>query len=331
MPSEVRAGEPAALDRPDVAAPRARRAPLVNLRVVLPAAALAVMVAAIFWLQPRAMTYVGMHLLLSFSLPLMFAAMAQLCIIAASDIDLGIGPFIGLVNCVAALYLGSDPLLAAAILAGCVLAYAAMGAFVEARRLPSIVVTLGASFVWLGLAVLLLPTPGGAAPQWLSGAVRLKPPLVPLPVYVAVALALFGQWLFMRSSYGVVLRGIGSAPRAVQRAGWSLLTARSALYGLAGLFGVIAGLLLTGLNTTGDANVGAPYTLLSIAAVIVGGGEFVGGVVSPPGAVIGSFIMLLTGSLLSFLNVSTDWQLSVQGAILIFVLGSRAFQGRRAR
>jgi ribose/xylose/arabinose/galactoside ABC-type transport system permease subunit len=40
--------------------------------------------------------------------------------------------------------------------------------------------------------------------------------------------------------------------------------------------------------------------------------------------------MLLTGSLLSFMNVSTDWQLSVQGAILILVLGTRALQRRRA-
>ena len=42
-----------------------------------------------------------------------------------------------------------------------VAAYALAGALIESRRLPSIVVTLGLSFVWLGCAVLLLPTPGG--------------------------------------------------------------------------------------------------------------------------------------------------------------------------
>jgi ribose/xylose/arabinose/galactoside ABC-type transport system permease subunit len=40
--------------------------------------------------------------------------------------------------------------------------------------------------------------------------------------------------------------------------------------------------------------------------------------------------MLLTGALLSFMNVSTDWQLSVQGAILILVLGTRVLQRRPA-
>jgi ribose/xylose/arabinose/galactoside ABC-type transport system permease subunit len=204
-----------------------------------------------------------------------------------------------------------------------------MGAFIEARRLPSIVVTLGASFVWLGIALLVLPTPGGSSPGWLTTLVGFRPPFVPLPVIAGMVLAAVGHWLFMRSSYGVVLRGIGSTPLAVSRAGWSLLTARSMLYGLAGVFGLLAGLVLTGINTTGDANFGAPYTLLSIAAVIVGGGEFFGGIVAPVGAVIGAFVMLLTGSLLSFMNVSTDWQLSVQGAILIVVLGMRALQRRR--
>jgi ribose/xylose/arabinose/galactoside ABC-type transport system permease subunit len=315
--------------RPDVSGParaRRRRARLSaeQLRLLLPALGLVAILAVIFAMQPRAMSYFGLKLLLNFSLPLVLAALAQLCVIAASDIDLGIGPFIALVNCVAAVYLSTQPLLGTALLAACVLAYAAMGALIHVRRLPSIVVTLGASFVWLGLAVLLLPTPGGAAPAWLQAAVRWQPPLVPLPILVAVVAALLGEVLLMRTSYGVVLRGVGANPRAVERAGWSLLKARATLYGMAGLLGVLAGLALTGLNTTGDANVGGQYTLLSIAAVIVGGGEFFGGIVSPAGAVVGAVIMLLTGSLLSFLNVSTDWQLSVQGLILIAVLASRA-------
>jgi ribose/xylose/arabinose/galactoside ABC-type transport system permease subunit len=308
--------------------PSARRRRL-DTRVMLPALALALMLGVIFLLQPRAMSYNGLRLLLGLGLPLMFAAMAQLCVIAASDIDFGLGTFIGLVNCVAAKYLGGSPLLATSIFVGLVLAYAGMGAFIQLRRLPSIVVTLGASFVWLGLAVLVLPSPGGEVPAWLTQLVRLHPPFVPLPIVVAVLLALFGHWLFMRTSYGVVLRGIGSTPASLQRAGWSLLAARSTLFGLAGVFGVIAGLLVTGLNTSGDATIGAAYTLLSVAAVIIGGGEFVGGVVSPVGAVIGAFIMLLTGALLSFMNVSTDWQLSVQGAILILVLGTRVLQRRQ--
>lgn len=306
-----------------VRAPRRGRA----LRVGLPGAALVVMLAVIFTIQPRVMSYFGLTLLLNYALPSVFAAMAQMAVIAAGDIDLGIGPFLSLVNCVAATLLAARPVLGFAVLAGLVVAYGAMGALIHVRQLPSIVVTLGASFVWLGLAVLILPTPGGASPAWLTSLLVWRPPLVPLPVLVSIVVAVLAEFLLMRTSYGVVLRGIGGNPRAVQRAGWSLLAGRVVLYGAAGLAGVLAGLALTGLSTSGDASVGTQYTLVSIAAVIVGGGEFVGGIVMPVGAVIGAWIMLLIGSLLSFLNISTDWQLSVQGGILIVVLGLRALTG----
>jgi ribose/xylose/arabinose/galactoside ABC-type transport system permease subunit len=282
------------------------------------------MLGAIFAMQPRAVSYFGLTVLLNFTLPAIFAAMAQMAVIAVGDIDLGIGPFISLVNCIAATLLAGSPFLGWLALAALVAAYAAMGALIHLRGLPSIVVTLGASFVWLGFALLVLPSPGGTPPAWLPALLAWRPPFLPLPVLASIVLAGLGEFLLMHTSYGVVLRGIGGNPRAIARAGWSLLAGRAALYALAGTCGVIAGLALTGLNTAGDATVGAQYTLISIAAVIVGGGEFVGGIVTPIGTVVGAWIMLLAGSLLSFLNISTDWQLSVQGGILIIVLGLRA-------
>ncbi|MCP6756164.1 hypothetical protein NL533_31550, partial [Klebsiella pneumoniae] len=82
--------------------------------------------------------------------------------------------------------------------------------------------------------------------------------------------------LIMRSAWGTVMRGAGGNPRSVERAGWSLLRTRMTLYGLAGFFGILSGLSLVGLTTSADANIASRYTLLSIAAVILGGGEFVG-------------------------------------------------------
>src|SRR5690606_20604881 len=96
----------------------------------------------------------------------------------------------------------------------------------------------------------------------LHAAVRWRPPLVPLPVLVAIVVAIAGHWLLMRTAYGVVLRGFGGNPRAIERAGWSPLRARVALYAAAGVCGVLGGLAITGLNTTGDSSVGAQYTLL---------------------------------------------------------------------
>ncbi|MBV6635719.1 MAG: ABC transporter permease, partial [Mameliella sp.] len=86
---------------------------------------------------------------------------------------------------------------------------------------------------------------------------------------------------------------------------------------------VLAGMALVGLATSADANIALRYTLLSIAGVILGGGEFTGGKVSPTGAVIGAFTLTLAASFLSFMRLSPDWQIGAQGAILILVLTAR--------
>jgi ribose transport system permease protein len=298
------------------------------LRNLLPAFSLTVILLAIFYLQPRAMSYVGLNLLLNLALPIAFATLAQMCILTVNDLDLGIGSFVGFVACIGATWLNDTPLLGIAALAGCIVAYGALGALIHVRGLPSIVVTLGMSFVWLGLALLILPTPGGKAPEWIRAVMTLKTPLLPVTIYASVIVAAVVHFALMRSAYGVVLRGTGGNPRSVARAGWSLLRAKVTMYAVAGFFGVLSGISLIGLTTSADANIALRYTLLSIAGVILGGGEFVGGRVSPIGAVLGAMTLTLAGSFLSFLRISPDWQIGAQGGILIIVLALRALINR---
>ncbi|MCO5160613.1 MAG: ABC transporter permease [Mesorhizobium sp.] len=296
---------------------------VAHLRMALPALSLALLLVAIFWLQPRAMSYIGLNLLLNLALPIAFATIAQMLVITVNDLDLSIGAFVGFVACVGATWLRDDPLLGIAVLAGAIAVYAAVGALIHLRNLPSIVVTLGMSFVWLGLAILVLPTPGGKAPDWLRAAMTFKTPLLPMTLFASAALALVVHVGLMRTAYGAVLRGAGGNPASVQRAGWSLLKVKMTMFALAGFFGVLSGLALVGLTTSGDANIALRYTLLSIAGVILGGGEFTGGRVSPTGAVLGAMTLTLAGSFLSFLRLDPDWQIGAQGAILILVLALR--------
>jgi ribose transport system permease protein len=206
--------------------------------------------------------------------------------------------------------------------------YALLGALIHLRNLPSIVVTLGMSFVWAGLAVLVLPTPGGSAPQWLREVMTLKTPFVPFAVIAPIVVAIAVHFLLMRTAYGAVIRGAGGNPRSVARAGWSLLKVKVASFALAGFFGVLSGLSLLGLTTAGDANIAVRYTLLSIAGAILGGSEFVGGRVSPIGAVIGAATLTIANSFLTFLRLNPDFQIGAQGAILIIVLALRVLINR---
>jgi ribose transport system permease protein len=300
---------------------RVRFAPA--LQVGLPAIALVIMLAVIFWIRPAAMSYFGFTLLFKLAVPLMFAALAQMLVIMLGDIDLSIGSFVGFVTCVTALYLDTAPMLAIAIYIGSIAVYTGVGLVIHLRQLPSIIVTLGMSFIWLGVAIIILPAPGGTAPAWLTGFMGWKPPLLPLPVLLAVVAAVIGHLVISRSSYGAVLRGTGGNPRAIQRAGWSITLIRACVYAAAGLLGLIAGITLTGLTTSGDPNVAPAYTLLGVGAVILGGGAFTGGIVSPVGTVIGALTLALAGSLLSFLQVPPTWQIGAQGGILFLVLAGR--------
>jgi ribose transport system permease protein len=304
------------------------------LRLALPSISLALVVLGIAWLNPRAMSYLGLNLMLNLGIPTALATIAQMFVITVNDLDLSIGTFVSFVGCVTATWLRDAPILGVAVLLGGIAVYALIGAVIYLRNVPSIVVTLGMLFVWQGLAILVLPKPGGKPPAWLHDLMNFHVPYVPFPIVAAIVIAVLVHVGLMRTSYGAILRGSGGNPNAIGRAGWSLLKTKVVMFALAGLFGVISGLALIGLTTSADANIGKGYTLLSIAGVILGGGEFVGGRVSPIGAVIGALTLTLAGSLLNFMRISPDWQVGAQGGILIIVLAARAMinqTDRRAR
>lgn len=302
-----------------------------SLRLIVPALSLAALLAAVFWMQPRAMSYTGLNLLFNLAVPIALATVAQMLVMAVNDLDLSIGSFVSFAACVAATFLRSDPAVGLLILAGAILVYAMLGALIHLRQLPSIVVTLGMSFVWAGLAVLMLPSPGGQAPAWARSLMTVKPPLVPMAIVASIVIALVGHAIVTRSTFGVLVRGVGGNLKAVERSGRSVLGIRAGAFALAGFFAVLSGVSLVGLATSADANIALRYTLLSIAGVILGGGEFVGGRVSPVGAVIGALTLTLAGSLLSFMRISPDWQIGAQGAILVAVLGIRLLLNRFER
>ena len=301
------------------------------LRAALPFLTLAIVLTATFYVQPRTMSYFGLNLMLQYAVPIALATIAQMFIITVNDLDLSIGPFVGLVGVIAATVLNSNPVWGASALMACVLAYGVVGALIHVRNLPSIVVTLGLSFVWLGIAVTMLPSPGGKAPAVLKAIMTVQTPYVPFPILAAVAIGLVVHLALMTTSFGVVARGAGGNPKALARAGWSMLGTKVVMYMLAGLFGLLAGLALLGLTTSADAHVADRYTLYSIAGVILGGGEFIGGRINPIGAVVGALTLALAGAFLIFLRISPDWQIGAQGAVLIIVLALRALASTREK
>lgn len=260
----------------------------------------------------------------------MLIALAQMFVVGGSEIDLGIGSFAGMVNVVSATLLVTSPLTGLAGLLGGFIGYALVAVLIQARGIPAIVATLGASFIWTGIGRTIQPSPGGANPDWLRELFNLTIPGVPAPLTLIVVAGIVA-FLIDRSRAGTLLRAFGSSPLSLQRAGWSPLRYGILRYVIACGFATVAGLYVTASNGASDINAGASFTLLSIAAVVIGGCQLLGGIIAPLGVVAGAVTLSLIGALLASLGVSTDYNAAVQGALLIVILGLQALALMRRR
>ncbi|MGP8160271.1 MAG: ABC transporter permease [Candidatus Dormibacteria bacterium] len=296
--------------------------------VSLPLLALVVVFVAIIVVQSSVLSYFGIGLLLSAAVPLVFATIAQGLVIGLSDIDLGVGYGVGLTNAICAGILASHFGLGLLCLVCFVAGYAALGALISVRRVPAIVITLGASFIWLGLGENILPTPGGSAPGWLATIYSANTPLLPLPLWLVIVAAGAAYLVLFRTRLGLMLRGYGSNQDAYVAAGWSRIRVRMLTYACAAVFLIIAGLTLTGLTESGDPTGSANYTLLSVAGVILGGGAFSGGRISAIGMICGALVMSLIGSLLGLLSIAPSFATGAEGVVMLAVIAGRRFWSR---
>jgi ribose transport system ATP-binding protein len=297
-----------------VASRLVRAAPFIGLVLVF-----AVMIAA----NPSVASVFGLDLLLMPALSLVLVTEAQMFVVGGSEIDLGVGAFAVLVSVLSATWLHDQALLGAAAIFAALALYALIGAIIQGRKIPAIIVTLGASFIWAGLGYSIQPTPGGTSPEWLAAMTNWSiSPYVPTSVVLIAAVALWGAVLD-RSPLGVILRGFGSNPNAMVASGWPPIRFAMVRYLIAGAFAAAAGLSLTSINASSDINSGNSYTLLSVAAVVMGGCALTGGIIAPNGVVIGAVTLALIGALLGALGVSSDFNAAAQGAVLIALLAMR--------
>lgn len=301
----------------------------VGSRMFLPIVTMLLMILINASVNPKVLLYGSIRMLLGSAVPLVFAALGQMFIVTAGDIDMGNGYSIGLVNVLVAVVLTGNPLFGFVSLLLFIVAYTLMGALIHIRNIPAIVVTLGAQFIWLGIALIFSPTPGGSCPEWLSKFYLLRVLGIPMPGVIIILSAAFSYFVLYRSKYGMVLRGIGNNAMAVERSGWSYLLAKMTNYGLSALMVVLSGMFFTAVCAGADANSASSYCMMSIAVVILGGCEMAGGVVEPVGVAAGAIAMSLITSLLTFVRVGSNYQTAVTGLILILVLAFKLISEKR--
>ncbi len=278
------------------------------------------------------------------SLPLVYLAIGQAIIVIAGGIDLSVGALMLLGNVIAARFMDEQSLaivllIAVALVAGIGLLNALTGYVISISGVPDIVVTLATSFIWSGLALWILPSPGGGtAPQfrWLfTGAESGIGGNFIMPILMMAVPTIVVYLLLTRSRLGLSIYAIGSDTVAARLAGLDIRRAKIVSYAIGGAMAALAGLATVAITGTGDPrfSVGANATLNSVAAVVLGGIALTGGVGSVPGVVAAGVILIMLNPILSAMGVNPNNAQVIQGVLIAGVMmigGLAAWRRERA-
>jgi D-xylose transport system permease protein len=151
----------------------------------------------------------------------------------------------------------------------------------------------------------------------------------PFPIVLLIGVTLVMTWMATRRRFGRYVYAYGGNPDAAELAGintrWTVLKTYVVMGVLCALAAAIASARLNGATL----DVGQSYELYVIAAAVVGGTSFAGGIGTIPGAVLGAFVMQSLAYGLSFMGVNSPGQNVVAGIVLILAVGLDSFNRRR--
>jgi len=266
------------------------------------------------------------------ALPLALVAVGETFVILTNGIDLSVGSIVTLANVTVAVLAGHGLAGFGIVLAIAMGAAAGLvnGLIVCYARIAPLIATLATSSIIVGIALYILPYPGGSTiPGWLSSWTAGTIGSIPVST-IWLALAVVAGWIVLRrTKFGVNLQALGGNEASSWSAGIRVMRVRTLAYVAAGVCSALAGIALAGLTQSGDPTIGAVYLLNAVAAVIVGGTSLSGGVGTIVGSIYGAIVLSLVASVLFVAGLSTNLQFIVTGVIVIGALLVHSLQSKR--
>jgi ribose transport system permease protein len=265
------------------------------------------------------------------SLPLIYLAIGQAVIVIAGGIDLSLGALMVLSNSIAAVYMEGEPfwmtlLVGVAIIVGLAVLNGVVGWVINVSKVPDIVVTLATSFIFSGIALMILPGPGGGTSEGFrflfTGSVTgTGSNFVPALVLLAVPTAIVA-WFMRRTRTGLSLYATGSDLNSAYISGVDTKRAKVVAYALGGAMAGLAGLAVVAITGNGNPNfsIGANATLNSVAAIVIGGVALTGGIGSIVGAVAAAVIVFFLNPILTAMGIDPNTAQVIQGSLIAVVM-----------
>jgi ribose transport system permease protein len=205
------------------------------------------------------------------------------------------------------------------------------GLGVTKARISPFVMTLCMDLIVRGLYLIYTKgQPKGIVPENLRfiGRGRI---LSILPVAFLIWILLSGIFIFLlrKTTFGSRLYATGANTKTAYLSGVKTDRVIFLVYTLSGFCSGLAALLLTGDMGAVSLGLGGDFALDSIAAVVIGGTSFVGGIGGVEGTIAGAFIIKLLAALLQKVNISNPGKLIIQGMLILFIVGAYSKRARR--
>jgi ribose/xylose/arabinose/galactoside ABC-type transport system permease subunit len=215
--------------------------------------------------------------------------------------------------------------ISAALLAGLVIGLF-QGVLITKFKMNPFIVTLGFRSMLLGVSLVWTRGAGininkDGFLSFLTDSITITPDLkVPMPL-ILVLIVYFIVWFVLRQTkMGRYTYALGGNETAARLSGINVDRTKMFIYGISGFLAAIAGVLVMGRLQSGAYQNGTNMTLISVAAVVIGGTSLAGGKGGIWGTLIGVFIIRIVEAGLVYLDVPSNAKEIVIGAIIILAV-----------
>ncbi len=245
-------------------------------------------------------------------------------VILNRGIDLSVGSILGIS---AALVAGMAPqgiafVVAVSMVAGTFLGLV-NGLIITRLRLQPFIATLGMLifvrgivYIYTSGSIIVVQNPPDSFTFLGSG--RIGP--VPVPVILFVLVWAVAAYVLTRTVYGREVYAVGANEEAARLSGINVERNKVVVYCISGFLAALAGVVLVSRLSAGEPNAGTLYELDGIAATLIGGTAFEGGIGGVHGTIAGVLILAFLGNILNLMNVSPYTQMLLKGVIIILAV-----------
>ncbi len=270
--------------------------------------------------------------LLSLNVGMLILTFGQYIILLLGGVDLSVSSVISICSVMCAKYMTDSPASWLLIVALCIVASAVIGfvngMLVTYGGLQAIIATLATQTIFAGVALAIMPQPGGHIPAALMKFVT-KGWGYTVPLLIVVLFFILVWIVANRTALGRGILAVGGNEQSAETSGISADRIKIAGFILCSILAGFAGIYLGIFSSSGNPLLGEPYAQRSITAAVLGGTLLSGGKGSVVGCVLGALILGLITNILNLLGVSAYYQFVVQGALLILTLAMGALKSRK--